>query len=359
MSWFQDLAGKAENILNQIDKNAATVLLKADVPKEVRLEIQQNDVAPKVIEFVPSPRRASKPAMSMKRTTSSVSMDGSRRSPEIVVERIGSSEQAYPMSNSNSTSRRSSLSSRADLMAVADSDGDYKDEPSNSRAISQLGTTAAKSALEDALERLAHMQARANAAELEVESVRSELSKTTAVSQNNISALEAKLLKLTQSEEELRQQWHWSKQESEQAKIELAQYRSRAQSTLLMKDKLIEQLKLASDSHQLANADPIRTEHLEMEHWQNEKAGLLEQTQTFTAQITELRGYVAQLESTIKVQQDEYYLKLDELNQSTLGEEARLREYESQNKVQLRELLMVREEMAKLQTDCARQLHEK
>lgn len=59
----------------------------------------------------------------------------------------------------------------------------------------------------------------------------------------SISDLELKLSKSQQSERDLVNQLDCAKRETEPTTTELQQYRSRAQSTLQMKDKIIEQLK--------------------------------------------------------------------------------------------------------------------
>lgn len=376
MSWFQDLAGKAENILNQIDKNAANVLHKSEdklivgpdgvsseATNDVCLEIQEDDLtsieAPKTI--IRSTKLSPKNVLPIKRSMSTASMDKTRQTQEIVVNRNGSSEQAYPLSNSNSTSRRSSLSSRADLMSVVENEnrGDY--EPPLTTTLN-LGTPQISSELEDALSRLTYMQARANAAELELENLRSESTKEKAEYLKNISDRDAKLLSLSQLQEETHQKLEWSKQEAEQAQNELTHYRSRAQSTLLMKDKIIEQLQTNSESNQnqFSHSVPDTSNTLALEELQTEKSYLLEETKSLSEQLTTLRGYVDRLELSQNLQQDEFNLRLEEVNRNSLrSEESRLREYESRNQMQLRELLMVREEMARLQTDHASQIQSK
>lgn len=373
MSWFQDLAGKAENILNQIDQNAANVLLKADdkkkasqvdVPKEVRLEIQPDEQPESSIparQLLRTPDASPRAMMSLKKSTSSASMDRSfRRTPEVVVERIVSSEQAYPLTNSNSTSRRSSVSSRADLMGGEQPEVVPSRFSSTSSITTSLnvGVIKDKSELDDALERLQFMQVRANAAELELDSVRAELGRATDSFQKTLAETEAKLLKLTHSDEELRQQLQWSKQEADQAKNELQQYRSRAHSTLQLKDQLIEKLKSTSESqssHPTANVEHI----LELDHLRSEKAALLDETRVLSEQLVQVRGYVDRLESVQRSQQDEFDLKLEELTRSMRDEEGKWRDYEVQNKAQMRELLIVRDEMARLQSEFASQLHVK
>lgn len=177
----------------------------------------------------------------------------------------------------------------------------------------------------------------------------------------SISDLETKLSKLHQSEVDVRGKLEWAKQESEQANYELQQYRSRAQSTLQMKEKLIEQLKLGTvdDSSTATNQAAHTTHSIEMEHLRAEKVGLLEEIRIQNDQLEQIRRYVDRLETVQKDKQHEFDGKLREVNENLRSEELKWRQYESENKVQLRELAMLRDEMTRLQSDYASQIHKR
>lgn len=168
--------------------------------------------------------------------------------------------------------------------------------------------------------------------------------------------------KLHQSEIDLRGKLEWAKQESEQANYELQQYRSRAQSTLQMKEKLIEQLKLGTVDESTPANGPVasnNTHSIEMEHLRAEKVGLLEEIRIQNDQLEQIRRYVDRLETVQKDKQHEFDGKLREVNENLRSEELKWRQYESENKVQLRELAMLREEMSRLQSDYASQIHKR
>lgn len=178
----------------------------------------------------------------------------------------------------------------------------------------------------------------------------------------SISDLETKLSKLHQSEVDLRGRLEWAKQESDQANYELQQYRSRAQSTLQMKEKLIEQLKLGTVDEGTPTNGPValkNTHSIEMEHLRAEKVGLLEEIRIQNDQLEQIRRYVDRLEAVQKDKQNEFDGKLREVNETLRSEEQKWRQYESENKVQLRELAMLREEMSRLQSDYASQIHKR
>lgn len=128
MSWFQDLAGKAENILNKIDQNAATVLHKSDQATEPLIGDSSNHL----IEVKCEPKSGSsslrddRPAgFTPKNMLSLKKSPAVKRPPPIEpgftvyndVENIPMASTTTK-SSSNSTSRRSSLSSRGDRTVI-------------------------------------------------------------------------------------------------------------------------------------------------------------------------------------------------------------------------------------------------
>lgn len=174
--------------------------------------------------------------------------------------------------------------------------------------------------------------------------------------------MESKLSKLNQSEADLLSKLSWAKQETEQSQYELQQYRSRAQSTLQMKDKLIQQLKC---DHQMeagnrsANVAQLTTESIELENMKTERAGLLEEIRIQNDQLEQIRRYVDKLEHVQKEQQNEFQDKLKLVNKNLKSEEQKWMQYENDNKSHVQELTMVREEMTRLQKEYANKIHQK
>lgn len=120
MSWFQDLAGKAENILNKIDQNAATVL---QVPKaegddvdglqEVTCE-SSNNVKSAVIPRVPSKGYLSLSRPSTPKKNTVVNLDEKIN----LLLNDGSSSKSETQKKSDLSSRRSSLNSSKDNTVI-------------------------------------------------------------------------------------------------------------------------------------------------------------------------------------------------------------------------------------------------
>lgn len=119
MSWFQELAGKAENILNKIDQNAATVLhQKIDKQETTLSDLQEVKCEPTL-----TPIREIKPKNMLSLKSSPILNVPKSHIDKIFIEKqelvdsideVTVENEKIPQSRSNSTSRRSSLSSRAD-----------------------------------------------------------------------------------------------------------------------------------------------------------------------------------------------------------------------------------------------------
>ena len=123
MSWFQDLAGKAENILNKIDQNAATVLqqkLEKDEQQQVLVDSVDEQHSSYIINLTAENEILSTPI----KQASMLSLRGSpikleprtTESPRsTAIDPINLKEDKQPVViPSTSTSRRTSVSSKAD-----------------------------------------------------------------------------------------------------------------------------------------------------------------------------------------------------------------------------------------------------
>lgn len=132
-SWFQDLAGKAENILNKIDQNAATVLQQQTdsiihPTTSALTEVKCDPPPPSGIasataidkQRFPSSLLATPKMLSLKKpssTTSIVSQQQESNHSAVELD-FDLPDGRPPTSSSASTSRRSSVSSRADRSTV-------------------------------------------------------------------------------------------------------------------------------------------------------------------------------------------------------------------------------------------------
>lgn len=181
-----------------------------------------------------------------------------------------------------------------------------------------------------------------------------------------ISDLETKLSKSTHSEADLRSKIDWTNREAKQAILELQQYRLRAQTTLQHKDKLIEQLKSAAatdpnvDVFSDPNAPAAPDAHsLELENLQRERSDLQIENRTLCEQMTALRAHIANNDAIVKRTRDDCEAAVQQMGEQLRNSAQKRRDCETDNRTQARELVVVREEMQRVQADFASKMHAK
>lgn len=173
----------------------------------------------------------------------------------------------------------------------------------------------------------------------------------------SMSDLELRVAHLTQSETDLHTKLEWAKRETVQANNELQQYRSRAQTTLQLKEKQIEELKLAIGGSPMS---PTPSNHsIEQLAVVGEREAIADERRRVTDEMEQIRLYVEKLESGQREQRAEYERLIDGAIAEQRNAEVKCRQADAEAKVQQRELAVVREEMARLQADYAEQMHKK
>ncbi|KAJ6636387.1 Golgin-84 [Pseudolycoriella hygida] len=375
MSWFTDLAGKAENILNKIDQNAATVLQQSATTKALHSEKEI------LIDRKPEPSSNTTP---IKRTQSAKKLL-LKPNPDDDLDDLVSDDRR----SVNSMSRGSSSSRAADeatsviempqtsvsssfLSSMSGTIGFEQELAAMKIVLSEvkLERDDLKAELESVLTQLKAMNKQSLIDELgdkceqltaEKEMLADKIENLERSNENyvkSISDLELKLSKSQQSESDLSNKLEWAKRECEQTATELQQYRSRAQSTLQMKDKIIEQLKQkdhASDATISAN----RINSFEIENLNAEKNALLEEIRVQGEQLEEIRRYVEKLENVQRDQEMEFDKRVNVLNGNLRLEETKWMQYETENKLQMKELSSVKDEMKRLQIEYGNKIREK
>lgn len=348
-SWFSDLAGKAENILNKIDQNAASVL-KTDLNERDQLIEVKTDLDN-------GHRTIDKQMKSTKRNTMANSLKlskspkkplyvSSEKVPQIdtVDELIKtdcklinvSSDDGSKLllpSNASNSSRRSSCSSRTEgIQTVIEYPITKVDAPpsmANGEHIMQASTSSLgslqSSLTDDKTEMmatkivLAQMKAERDQMRTEIdelktqltlakkEDVVSELTVTCdqlAVDKENlqrklqelddsnsgnmktISQLQISVAKMHEAQMDLSEKLSLAKTETEQAVFELQQYRSRAQHTLQMKDELIAELKSMHTKNESGDVDT----DIDAQCKQIEYVTLKQERDSFLEEINGLRN---------------------------------------------------------------------
>lgn len=165
----------------------------------------------------------------------------------------------------------------------------------------------------------------------------------------SISDLESKLSRMHQIEQDINSKLEWAQRESEQAINELQQYRLRAQTTLQMKEKLIEQLKASKDGS--GGGVDAQSVQLELEQMKNENTILCDENKQQTMQLEQIRQYVEKFEAMQRAQQIDFDGKLTLLNGKLKQDERKWMQYEAEYKTQAKELTTIQTEMTRMQME--------
>lgn len=177
----------------------------------------------------------------------------------------------------------------------------------------------------------------------------------------SISELESTISKHLQNENELKQKLDYSKNETTAAMNELAQYRSRAQSTLQMKEKIIEQLRNGQqENSSRTERDVIEsTLSIELEQLKTERQNLQFEIKSLTTRYEDSRKFIENLEKRHSQEIEEMLEKLKNLDEQVNQGNLKNSHYEDEIKSLKQEITIVRDERTKENTSFTVQLHEK
>lgn len=406
MSWLSDLAGRAENILNKIDQNAANVL-KTDT--EQLLEVKSNG---DVSELPASP------SMRIVGSSNALKLTRAKIPDPIKIGKVPlnvsneDTNQKSSLSNASSSSRRSSWSSRTEGVtviefpiatvtdAVADaattvpavqsdmstsmhsvqSNLSAEDERHELAAIkivlaqmkaerdqfkAELDELMKEIAAKDDSKLIADLEQACRELSTEREQLYDKLEEINATSiayQRRVFELEATVTKLHQTEVELNERITSSRSEVEHAVQELQQYRVRAQNTLQMKDQLIEELK--GGSANLSAVDSIivqspQKESIEMQTLKSERDGLLIEIQALRKQTEGNKQFLASIENRLNDTEVRAKEREEFLNNLLQQEKFKCLQLEDNLQLSRKELSAVREEMERQQTSFSVKTHER
>lgn len=411
-SWFSDLAGKAENILNKIDQNAANVLKTDSTEQLIEVKCNGDDDRAQQKQLL-----LSSSSSSMKRNISSNSLKLQRtpkKQQPIAIEEKFVDKLATPVIKTdsksltvnsipdenylNASSRRSSCSSRTEgVQTVIEypmekPQHDIKPSPSSHSLqfaddekaelmatkimLSQMKVERdqVQAELSDLQKQVANAQTNEIIASLEETCDRlttdneqlmrrlNELELNCNQYIKTISDLETTVAKLHQTELDLNEKMAWTRSESEQAAFELQQYRSRAQHTLQMKDDLIAQLKSAHqktvDGGDDAETD-VHLKQIETMEMAKERDALAEEVKMLRNQLDASKHFIHSLEQKYHDMESRFAEKEDALNNAVRQEKLRFAQLEDALSTQTKELKAVRDEMKRQQLNYSTKLHEK
>lgn len=394
-SWFTDLAGKAENILNKIDQNAANVL-KNDSNENGKLL----DTKYKGNEFETHQNEINT-LSSIKKTISSNSLILQRtpkKQVEITVTESSIIDEKMPVINQDENlsmnwnqSRRSSCSSRTEgVQTVIECPIDnnklnistYSTESDNPSELSAMRIVLAevkseresiKKELNELKKQIANARTTEIIASLEEACDRLTRDNETLTERANeleincnayiktISELETSVAKLRESETDLSAKLKMSQIESDRSLNELQQYRIRAQHTLQAKDELIAELKnfRQSTNERDENEMDVHSIKVECLELRKERDSLNEELKMLRNQIEMDKEKIILLENKRREQDD----CLKQLKQSTSNalkqESLAISQLEDALNIQSKELTAAREEMKNQQMNYQMKLREK
>uniref|UniRef100_A0A3F2YVI4 Uncharacterized protein n=1 Tax=Anopheles culicifacies TaxID=139723 RepID=A0A3F2YVI4_9DIPT len=406
MSWFQDLAGKAENILTKIDQNAATVLQtrpnSGDVEGAPLLEVSvmTNEQVTSPLQPATKVWVATKSSLLNKKMPRGIMRSASNASYEKSQELEADTQslKSEKQNVSGSSSRRSSLNSKkegtvidmSELVAKNSTNAEHEANYSIEKELAAIKIVLAevkaerdelKSELDTAIsQQLTNGETESKLLELEVlcqnllEEKNIFAGKLLSIEEANskyvksISELESTIAKHIQCEQELNGKLETAKLETENALTELQQYRVRAHATLQLKEKTIEQLKeqmngdrvdssIGSNDMKFSNAEQIL--QIELEQTRQEKANLLEELNNLNERMKQCETQWLSNEEKLRVTVHGLEQNVQRLQQQVSFETDKFKLLENDFKTKQKELVSTREDLIKQRTSFTLRLHEK
>lgn len=174
-----------------------------------------------------------------------------------------------------------------------------------------------------------------------------------------ISDLETNLMKLQQSESELKQKFEYAKTETKDVRQELQNYKLRAQNQLQMKEKLIEQLKSGDVDAETEGINDISALQMEIDQIRSERDHLQAELNLVTKRMDESRSFIEKLEHKHRIMEAAAEDKINALNDTITQLKNATVHFEDEIRIQKQEIQQVREEMLSQKKSMTTKLHEK
>ncbi|XP_039440428.1 golgin-84 [Culex pipiens pallens] len=381
MSWLQDLAGKAENILTKIDKNAATVLQNPVRPENGDVEALEPLVE---VTTSPSPRMdyGGTVATPVAKLPTAESRPSSSRSLRLSAGSRAIAENSP--SERRTSSRASSVSSKREgtVIEVGPGEVEVQEFPSVEKelATTKIFLAEIKSERDELKVELDSVQSMLSSAECEASlrelesryqslvDERNELYiKLMATEESNakyiksISELESIVSKHIQNEQEIGQKLEMAQMETANATAELQQYRIRAHATLQLKEKMIEQLKDATsqDCSEGEKGNSERLMLMELEQLKNDRHSMQEEIAGLNEKYEQGKKFWQTMEQTLRTSAFDLESRVAELQQKLSLESTKALQLQDNLNIKQKELQSAREEVTKQRTSLSVQMHEK
>lgn len=278
MAWFSDLAGKAEDMLNKLDQNAATVLVSTPL-REVKCdpEVKSKDIP--VAGPSPPP-----PAPNL---------------DQYVVSVI---EQEIADGNNQRMSAEEELAAtKIILSAIRTERDELKAEVST--LVDQIH---ARGSGRHRIVELEKELVELKETNRELMESNRELSDSVYLHGKTVSELQLSCAQLKQSLGELQEQLTFARQEAERAVTELANYRTRAQTTLQLKERMIEELRGQGDTNTIkASSETETLSNLEIEQLRGECKDNLAEIAAMKMKMEGYQEHIIKLEQRLATSGEE------------------------------------------------------
>lgn len=408
MAWISGLADKAETILNKLDQNAATALQVAvttgsdgDSSESNALETMRRNLSNSKLSLKSSFSPIKGRTIGSANLSKSVEGDTNVLNPSFhtsLPESVEASEKVEWHINSAVSSRRSSINSRPDAVAIeveettpkhdilkkVATEGSFLTASHESQelmafkiALSEitnerddLRTRLAKLNRDNEkaafLSKIQGLEALLQRLTEERDQAQYELGKaqnSNSAYTHTISELETNLAKLQQEYFEVAQKLQMQMKETEQLRKELQEYRHKAQYSLQMKDNLITELKANGVPAGTVTKNEDETEphllQMELDTLKHEHQQTLEESSTLRMQLEDLRR-----DWQMVNEQHTTYMANSRAAEETLRKELRtererLLATESEQRVQAQELAKLRQQLSNQMAASATRLQEK
>lgn len=175
-----------------------------------------------------------------------------------------------------------------------------------------------------------------------------------------VSELESNIMKLQKSENDLKQKLDFAKSETKDIQQELQNYKLRAQNQLQMKEKLIEQLKNgASVDVEVNDENDISTLQMESDQLRSERDHLQSELNLLSKRFDESRSFIEKLEHKHRIMEAAAEDKINALNETLNQESLKTLQCEDEIRLQKQEILQIRDEMLNQKKFMTMKLHEK
>uniref|UniRef100_U5EYS1 Putative golgin-84 n=1 Tax=Corethrella appendiculata TaxID=1370023 RepID=U5EYS1_9DIPT len=395
MSWLHGLADKAETILNKIDQNAANVLNQS---RDEIADVEQPLIEISVTSNKKKHLQLSSSTSSLLRTnnsqinndeTKSKSKSSSRRSSFSskqdttstvidVFEQNPITFTAHPTtttitsatssesSNQNTSTNTLSIDQQQELSAMKIMFTQMKSERDELRY--ELDSVVNKLNNHDNENRIRELEDLVNILSDEKEEIQKRninIENTNSKYIKSISELESTISKHLQNESELTQKLQLAKMETEHAVTELEQYRKRAQSTLQLKEKMIEKLKQSeaitdnhnNNSHHSNNNEKLL--NIELEQLRYDRETLREELNKLRENYEQSKLNFAAIETRFRTYNCDLEEKVTKLQSNLNQETTKNAQLADDLKIQCRELQTVREELIKQKVELTKKLYER